>query len=164
MARVGSVSASKLAGILTRGSGLPSSIGAIAAAENVVLESIGVRQVVTENVAAELIERSASVRYPMVHLYCERISNTLREKFRTFSGRAHLVMELRVSSDRVEELERKLQLYVDAATRVLDKNRGDWGDGVFYGGTYEVTFGPVRRGGKHFLQMAKVGLEVDVSL
>ena len=57
----------------------------------------------------------------------------------------------------------QLQLYVDAVTQVLDSNRGSWGEGAFFTGGYEVTFEPVQHGGKNFLQVAKVMVEVDLS-
>jgi hypothetical protein len=164
MAQVGSIGARKLVQRLADTSGLPASVAAVAQAAHENLPPIGTTQIVPQNVAADLIERSNLTRYPAVHVYCERLSNTLREKFRTFSGKAHLTMEVRSSQDRLEGLERQLQLFVDAVTRVLDSNRGDWSDGFFYGGGYEVTFGPVKRGGKSFLQTAKIGIEVDVSI
>ena len=57
-----------------------------------------------------------------------------------------------------------MQLYVDAVTRVLDQRRGDWGGGMFYGGGYEAVFGAVKRGGKNYLQTARITLEVDASI
>jgi hypothetical protein len=150
--------------MLAASDGLPASVAAVAEAANESLPPIGAAQIVAQNVAAELVERSNVVRYPSVHVYCERLSNTLREKFRTFSGKAHLAMEVRWSQDRLEGLERQVQLYVDAVTRVLDQRRGDWGSGLFYGGGYEVIFGAVKRGGKSYLQTAKITLEVDVSI
>ena len=51
----------------------------------------------------------------------------------------------------------------DAVTQILDANRGNWGQGAFYTGGYEVTFDPVKQGGKNFLQVAKVTFEVDMS-
>ena len=65
--------------------------------------------------------------------------------------------------DRIEGLEERVRLYVDAVTQVLDANRGSWGQGAFYTGGYEVTFDPVQHGGQNFLQIAKVSFEVDVS-
>ena len=41
---------------------------------------------------------------------------------------------------------------------------GDWGQGMFFAGGYEVAFEPVRHGGKNFLQVAKVSFEVDLSV
>jgi hypothetical protein len=34
---------------------------------------------------------------------------------------------------------------------------------MFYGGAYDVAFGPVKRGGRNFIQVAKVTLEIGVS-
>jgi hypothetical protein len=52
---------------------------------------------------------------------------------------------------------------VDAVCALLDDSRGDWGDGAFYAGGYEVNYETVARGGKNFLQRAKVGFDVEVS-
>ncbi len=165
MAQVGGVGAKKLAAKLANSdSGLPASVAAVASASRASLTTIGAAQIVSQNVAADLIERSNIVRYPSVHVYCEKLANTLREKFRTYSGKAQLAVEVRSSQDGLEGLERQVQLYVDAVTQVLDENRGDWGDGFFYGGGYEVAFQPVKRGGKSYLQTAKITVEVDVSI
>ncbi len=164
MALVGSVATKKLVGMLNGESGLPATVAAVAAQESVALAPIGAAQVVAQNVAAEVIERSTTVKYPLVHLYCDRVTNQLKEKFRTFSGTARMTVEARVSQDRLEGLERQLQLYVDSITKVLDESRGDWGDGMFYTGGYEVSFGPLKHGGKNFLQTAKIVFEVDASI
>ncbi len=44
---------------------------------------------------------------------------------------------------------------MDAVTRVLDQNRGSWGEGAFFSGKYEVAIDPVKHGGRNFLQVAK---------
>ena len=54
-------------------------------------------------------------------------------------------------------------MYVDAVCALLDDSRGDWGDGSFYGGGYAVAYEPVVKGGKNFLQRAKVNFDVEVS-
>ena len=117
----------------------------------------------TQNVAQDLIERSAAMRYPEMQVYCDKVVNRLTEKFRSFSGAAHMVIELRHSQDRIEGIEQVVETYVEAATGVLRSSRGDWGDGMFYGGAYEVSFGPVKRGGRHFIQAAKITFEIGVS-
>jgi hypothetical protein len=96
-------------------------------------------------------------------MYCASVKNLQREKFRTFSGEANMVVETRISQDRVDGLETVSQMYVDAVTMVLDQNRGDWGNGVSYNGGYEVNYGPVKHGGRNFLQTAKISFSVDVS-
>jgi hypothetical protein len=119
--------------------------------------------VVTQNMAIEIWERASVVKYPLIQVYSDRVRNLLTEKFRTFSGKIRTVAEVRVSQDRIEGLEDQLRLYVDAVTQILDANRGNWGQGAFYTGGYEVTFDPVKQGGKNFLQVAKVTFEVDMS-
>src|ERR1700686_1527074 len=120
--------------------------------------------IVRQNVAFDVEERSLAVKYPVVHVYADRVRNALTEKFRTFSGKVRTVAEVRVSQDRIEGIEDRVRLYVDAVTQVLDQNRGSWGEGAFFTGGYEVTYEPVRHGGKNFLQSAKVTLEVDLSV
>ena len=82
--------------------------------------------------AIEIWERASVVKYPLIQVYSDRVRNLLTEKFRTFSGKVRTVAEVRVSQDRIEGLEDQLRLYVDAVTQILDANRGNWGQGVFY--------------------------------
>ena len=65
----------------------------------------GSAQVRAQNVAADLAERAMGVQYPAVNVYCEKIVNDLREKFRTFSGTAQMAIELRHSQDRLEGMQ-----------------------------------------------------------
>jgi hypothetical protein len=123
----------------------------------------GIRTILTQNASADISEKAGHAHYPALLVYCDKMSNTLKEKFRQFSGKAHMVVEVRHSQDRLETIEAGLQVYVDAICALLDDSRGDWGGGSFYTGGYEVTYEPVARGGKNFLQRAKVGFEVEVS-
>lgn len=120
-------------------------------------------QVRSLNVAAEMVERALGVKYPVVNVYCEKITNGLREKFRSFSGTVQMVIEFRHSQDRLEGLQDRLEALVDGAMAMLTTARGDWGDGMFFGGTYEVAFGGVKQGGRNFIQVAKVTFEIGVS-
>ncbi|MDZ4798332.1 MAG: hypothetical protein SGI92_09230 [Bryobacteraceae bacterium] len=114
--------------------------------------------------AADLAEKAGAVKYPVLHVYCDRIQNTLNEKFRTFSGKADLNIEIRVSHDHLDQLQVQLRDYVQAVTTVLERNRGAWDSTTWYAGTYEVTFSPVRRGGRNYLQTARVRLEVNIQV
>ena len=163
MAQIGSVTTDTLLGLLRASSGLPSAIAEIAMRENVTLPKFDEAQLLAQNVSSDLAEKSQTFRYPAVYVYCDKISNSLREKFRKFSGTARLNIEIRFSRNRPEGLENDLQLYVDAVTEVLHSNRGDWGRGICYSGAYEIKFGSVERGGQNFRQAARVVLEVDVS-
>ncbi len=120
-------------------------------------------QLRSQNVALELAERSGSMQYPVVHIYCDKVINDQREKFRSFSGRAQMTIELRHSQDRLEGLQDALEIYADAAAQALNASRGDWGDGISYNGAYEMSFGAAKRGGKNYVQVAKVTFEIQVS-
>jgi len=164
VAQVAHATTSRLAAMLGSPAGLSSSLAAISQRENIKLGEITSRHVLAQSVAPELAERTAGVQYPVFYVYCEKITNELREKFRTFSGKARLAVDVRVTHDRLEDLSRTLELNVEAVTDVLDSQRGDWGGGVFFAGGYEVTFGATKHGGKNFIQTAKVTFDVDVSV
>jgi hypothetical protein len=157
---IGSAASNKVVQRFTAPSGMSAGLAAISAGPPSGLTLPDIR---VQNVAADLAERTNTVKYPLIQVYCDKISNDLTEKFRRFSGRVQMAMELRHSQDRLDGLQDALELYVDAATQVLDSNRGDWGDGMFYAGAYQVTFGAVKQGGRNFIQVAKVTFEIGVS-
>ena len=164
MAQTGSITAQKLVEFLTAtDSGLGPGSANLATEAGIDLPAIPPQNVIRQNVPVGLMEKSTAVKYPVVHVYCDRAQNLLTEKFRTFSGKVRTVAEVRMSQDRIEGLEDLVRLYVDAVTQVLDANRGSWGQGMFFTGGYEVKFDPVQHGGRNFLQVAKVTFEVDLS-
>jgi len=164
MAQVGTTVVQRAAGLLRAPTGLQAGLAAIEQANAVRLPVLEITQIIAQNVPADLIEKSAGTKYPAFHIYCEKLQNTLREKFRQFSGTATLNVDVRVTHDRLEGLDEKLQWYVDALTQALDAHRGDWEGGFFYSGGYTVTYQPVKHGGRNFLQTAKVSFDVQVSV
>ncbi len=98
-----------------------------------------------------------------IAVFCEKLRNTQREKFRSFSGNAQLAVELRASEATAALTASSLQKYVEGVLQVLHTSRGDWGEGVFFGGLYEVSFQPAKKGGRNYVQTAKVSLSVDYS-
>jgi len=163
MPAIATMSTNKLMAILTGSEGVPAAVTAISQAGDVSLAAVSTEQIIAQNVASDLAERSTISNYPLVYVYCGKVVNQLREKFRTFSGEAEMVIEFRISQDQLDGMQPNLQAYVDAVTEVLDDNRGDWGDGVFYAGGYELTFGGIKHGGRNFLQVGKISLVVQVS-
>jgi hypothetical protein len=163
MARFASIATQEVLNRLQSDAGLAYSIAALSERLRIPLPGIAAEQLITRNVAAELAEKTAGARYPAVHIYCERVHNDLREKFRTFSGTATMCIEVRISQDRMEGIEEQLQYFIEAVTEVLDSNRGTWPNGMFFGGGYEVTFSALKHGGKNFLQSAKVRFELNIS-
>jgi len=161
MARATRAVAEILAGILRSTEGLPKAIAERSRAENLHLEEIGEDRILAANLppAADL----ARMSHPAVRVYCDRVANEQREKFRRFSGWVRAVVEVWLSAETVHELERRLQLYTEAVTDVLESNRGDWGQGIVYGGNYEIQFSAPKGGGRNYVQSAKVLLRVEVS-
>jgi hypothetical protein len=123
----------------------------------------GSSQLRSQNVALELALQAGTVQYPVVHIYCDKVTNDQREKFRSFSGRAQMSIEVRHSQDRLDGLQDALEVYADAAAQALNASRGDWGDGMSFSGAYEISFGAAKHGGKNFVQVAKVTFEIQVS-
>src|SRR5579871_6045352 len=128
MAKTASITARKLVEFLgSSDTGLGPVVADLSSAAGIEAEPIPPEHVGVQNISIALAERSQAVKYPAVYVYSDRVQNLLTEKFRTFSGKVRTVAEVRVSQDRVEGIEDKLRLYVDAVTQVLDSNRGSWG-------------------------------------
>ena len=155
--KIGSDATTKVIARITGTGGINGSLG------NLAESSFEAAQVRTQNVAAELSEKATGAKYPTMHVYCEKVVNDQKEKFRSFSGRVRMVVELRHSQDRIDGLQDALETYADAATEALSAARGSWGDGMLYNGEYEVSFGAAKHGGKNFIQVAKVAFEIQVS-
>jgi hypothetical protein len=162
VANISSSLTSYVFGLLTSGTGLNSVLRRYRQIEGSDVPD-DVRFFSIQNTSAEIIERSTQTQYPAVLAYCDKLTNSLKEKFRTFSGIGKMVIEVRCSQDRLEGLERALEQYADGVCAVLDGSRGDWQDGAFYTGGYELSFGAVRHGGRNFLQTAKISFEVAIS-
>lgn len=154
---------SRLQGLLTGEWGLGPSMAALQGYYGLspeVVEGVGVG---VTRAPAELQEKAGAARYPVIQTYCDQIENKRSEQFRVFSGRMRLVVEVRVSSDRIEGLVEKLHFYVDAVRDVLERNAGCLGESVFLEPGYEVAFEGVKKGGLNFLQVGRVVCWVAVS-
>jgi hypothetical protein len=163
MAQVANTVARAVGGILKAETGIPFAVGLLVAQERLLPESLPVARIVERYIASDTLEKQVGAMYPSMHVYCEALENQLTERFRTFSGTAKMAIDVRVTGDHLESIENQIRHYVDAATQVLDMNRGDWGNGMFYSGGYTVTFAPIRSGGRNYLQTAKVTFNVNVS-
>jgi len=159
---IGSLITGQVIQLLTGASGVNSYLGTL---QGIVqpLAQLNSAQVRAQNVAPDIADQSTTMLFPAVNVYCEKIVNSLAEKFRSFSGSAQTTVELRHSQDRLDGLQETLENYVDAVMQVLNANRGDWGNGMFYCGEYQVAFGAVKHGGKNFQQVAKITFEIGVS-
>jgi hypothetical protein len=160
--RLASATTAKTLARLTGSKGMNSQLAALTQAGEPKPASLLSGQTRATNATAEVAEKS-DAHYPNANIYCERITNSLREKFRSFSGSVRMAVEVRHSQDHLEGMEDGLERYADAIAHTLDAARGDWGDGMYYAGGYEVSFGPVKQGGRGFVQTAKVTFDVGVS-
>lgn len=163
MAHIGYTSAETLLNLLRSNSGIANALAQISLREDMQIPALGENQIFGQNVPSELAEKGQTFRYPALYVYCDKVQNPLREKFRLFSGKARLNIEVRMSKERLDGLEYLLHLYVDAITQVLLQSRGDWGQGICYSGEYEVQFSAAKQGGTNYIQSAKIILEVGVS-
>jgi len=155
---------SKLQEVLAAPSGLNTSLAELAESESVTIPPIPSTNLFTDNVSSDIAEKSTEPKYTAIYIYCDKMANALTEKFRSFSGTIAMIIDVRVSQDRLEGIDRTSQLYTAAVTQTLNQNRGDWGQGLFYAGRYEVAFGPVKHGGRNFIKSAKISVQLDASI
>ncbi|PWU04194.1 MAG: hypothetical protein C5B51_17235 [Terriglobia bacterium] len=148
---------------LTSPQGVNANLAALTAPDSSLVVPLETAQIRSQNAGADLAERSHSTKYPCMNVYCEKLANTLTEKFRTFSGTLRVSVEVRHSQDKLDGLQDVLELYVDSVTQVLDASRGDWGSGMYYSGAYEVLLAAVKHGGRNFMQTAKISFDIGVS-
>jgi hypothetical protein len=160
---IGSSITARVIQLITGANGVDSGLAALTPAGGGPLSALNAGQVRAQNVAPDIADQSNTMQYPAINVYCEKIVNNLVEKFRTFSGSVQVAIEVRHSQDRLDGLQDGLETYADAVMRVLNANRGDWGNGMFYGGEYQAAFGAVKHGGKNFMQVAKITFEIGVS-
>lgn len=163
MSRIASSAAQRARAVLLEGAALERQVELLAEEAGINVSSGCGKRVLSHNIASDLVDKNAAIQYPAIYIYCESLENKLREKFRTFSGGANMVAEVRVSQDRLDGLDLVLHVHVDAVLSVLNASRGDWGLGMFYTGGYEVTYGPVRQGGRNFIQTAKIAFAIEIS-
>jgi hypothetical protein len=120
-------------------------------------------RIIVSSASADVLDKVQQVGYPRVAVYTAKIENTLREKFRTLSGTATAAIAISVSSDGIQQAEDQMHFYIEAVTDILRQNAGDWGNGLFFGGGYDVQLQAPKAGGTGFVQTATVSCAVNVS-
>jgi hypothetical protein len=164
MANIGNAVVQKAVSMLEADTGLAAGLATVSSNSGMPLPMVAGDRILAQQVSFDVLEKAKGAKYPTYTIYCEKLENNLREKFRRFSGTASLCVDVRVTHDRLEGLDELIQLYVDAVLSTLDLGRGDWGEGQYYTGGYTVSYQPVKHGGKNFLQTAKVCFDVQISL
>jgi len=157
------LAAQKVLNLLTGNNALQQQIAAIASSTNSVVPPITTSQIVLSSASADLADKNIQLTYPRVCIYSSGLKNTQLEKFRSLSGTVAVVSEVWASGNLVSEADQWIHYYVEAATELLRKNIGDWGDGFFFSGVYDVQFQPPKAGGIGFVESAKITCNLNVS-
>jgi len=152
-----------VASLLTAGNALGSEIAAVEENLGYALPAIPPSQIILSSADADMIDRRQQIGYPRIALHTDRVVNNLREKFRTLSGTVSVTIAVAASADLIEQVEQWIHFYIEAITNVLRRNIGDWGNGMFFPGAYDVQLQPPKPGGSGFIQSANIICSVSVS-
>jgi hypothetical protein len=157
------LAAQKICDLLTNEDALEQQINAIAIASNLTLPAITSDGVVLNPVSAEMGDKDFQLTYPRVCLYSTAIKNTQIEKFRSLSGTVSVTAEVWASANLLQDATQWIHFYVEAMTNILRQSIGDWGDGMFFSGAYDVQFLQPKVGGFGYVESAKLTCNVNVS-
>ena len=157
------LAAEKLSALLVNGNALSIQISAIANSSNQTVPSIPSSQIVLSSATPDIGDKNLQFTYPRVCLYSIGLKNTHIEKFRSLSGTVSVIADIWVSANLLQDADNWSHFYVEALTNILRLSIGDWGDGVFFSGAYDVQFQPAKAGGFGFVELAKVTCNVNVS-
>jgi hypothetical protein len=149
---------------LTTGNALEQAVSAAATEADVNVPAIQSSQVVISSAPANTTDLNLQMTYPRVCISASTSQNTRLEKFRSFSGTITLAAEISASGSFLGDVEQWIHFYVAGMESVLRGNVGDWGDGMFFGGTYDVQFQPPKSGGFGYVQSAKLACQLHVSV
>jgi hypothetical protein len=163
MAPISLLVVQKMAALLKNGAALQQQLGAMAQSSGMNIPAITPSQVVLTAAGPDLSDKNVQLIYPRVCLYSSGVRNTQNEKFRSFSGAVFVTAEVWASGNLIDEAESRLHYYAEAVAQLLQKNKGDWGDGVFFGGAYDIQIQSPKIGGVGFVQSAKITCSVGVS-
>ena len=153
----------KISDLLTTGSALVNEVAAVAASCNATVPSISPSQVVLTSASPDISDRNVQLTYPRICLYSVGLKNTQVEKFRSLSGSVSVIAEIWASANLVEHCESWVHFYTEAVTNILRRSIGDWGDGVFFPGVYDVQFQSPKVGGLGYVESAKLTCSFTVS-
>jgi hypothetical protein len=157
------LAAQKFGDLLTVGDALQQQIAEIAISCNANVPAIAAEQVLLSSANSDIGDRNIELMYPRVCLYTGGVKNTQIERFRSLSGTVAVTAEIWASGNLVTNTDQWIHFYVEAATNILRQNIGDWGDGIFFSGVYDVQFQAPKAGGLGFVQSAKITCNLNVS-
>ena len=157
------LTAQQTASVLNADNALQQQLTAMGNACNTSIPPLAPGQIVLSSASPDVGDKDVQLTYPRICLYSAGLKNTQAEKFRSLSGSVTVVAEVWSSANLVNETDQWIHFYVEAMTSVLRGQIGDWGNGIFFSGMYEVQFQPPKSGGLGYVQSAKVTLIFNVS-
>lgn len=157
------LAAQKVQDILTNANALESQVYGLALEANVELPTIPSQEVMVSAIPPSIGDNNVQFTYPRICLYSSGLKNTQFEKFRSLSGTVSVIAEIWASGNMVTQADQWIHFYVEAVTDLLRQNIGDWGDGIYFSGVYDVQFQQPKAGGFGFVQSAKVTCDINVS-
>jgi len=154
----------KIVSLLTTNSALQTAANAIAAQTGQVLPPIDNSQILVTSITPDLADKNAQLTYPRVCVHATQVNNTHMEKFRSFSGGIVVATDLWFSGNLITPTETGLHYYLQGIASILQANEGDWGDGFYYSGLYDIQVQPPKAGGFGFVESARITFSFDVNV
>lgn len=155
--------AQKVSDLLTTGNALQQQISSVSSSASVNVPLITPSQVVLSSTVPAMGDKDLQLTYPRVCLYAASVKNTQVEKFRSLSGTVSVIAEIWASGDLISQTDQWIHYYVEAMTDILRQNIGDWGDGFFFSGEYDVQLQAPKVGGLGYVELATVTCTLNVS-
>lgn len=157
------LAAQKILNLLIAGNALQQEIETLASSSNVSVPLITSAQIVLSSAPPDMGDKDLELTYPRVCLYTAAVKNTQIEKFRSLSGTVSVTAEVWASGDLISQTDQWIHYYVEALTSILRQNIGDWNDGMFFSGMYDVQLQVPKAGGLGYVESAKVTCVLNVS-
>jgi hypothetical protein len=157
------LTAQKFAALLTTSSAIETQVASLSASSGVNVPIIPASHVYLSSAPAGMAELQQQLGYPRISVFSTKLKNTQAEKFRSLSGSVTVTAEIAATGDLLADVDTWIHFYVEAITAILRQNRGDWGDGVFFSGAFDIDVQPPKPGASGFLQLARVNFDVGVS-
>jgi hypothetical protein len=153
----------KVSDLLTSNSSLGQELTRLASSAGTSIPNIDSGHVILSSASNDVGDTDTRLGYPRVCLYSSGFKNSQLEKFCSLSGIVSTTADIWTSANMVDETDRLIHYYVDAVTRLLRNSSGDWGEGLFFPGVYDVQFQPPKVGGLGFVQLARLKFDLIVS-
>ena len=158
------LAAQKVVNVLTTANALSAEFVSLSSAGSMPIPAIANNQIVLSSAAPDVADKDIQLTYPRICVYSETVKNSQTEKFRSFSGSIGVQADIWASADMATQTDIWVHFYLEAVTSVLRRNIGDWGDGMFFNGKYDIKLQPPKAGGFGFVQLAVINCTLEVSL